>query len=157
MFILPALLSPIGIILFFPLIYSKYSLLPPFWSTVGALLFGWGFIVVLVSYSAMPWLIVIGKDKIVFHRLFRRKLVISFSSIKGAEVISKKLPVKDYRWGIGSISFKMKDGDEWLVSGIGHVIILEICRRLKEYEVNCFEANRKLTDDEKRNLQKRGF
>jgi len=111
----------------------------------------------LVAYMALPWLAVIREDRITFHRLFRRRLVIPLDKVKNTEVVSKNLPVKEYLWGIGSVSFKMRDGDEWLVSGISHSIILKIYEILEKKGIKWVELNRKLTEKEKESLQKRGY
>ena len=157
--VLPITIATISIPLFWPLIDNPYGniILSPLWTMVGMYIFGFLFFGGIAAYMALPWLVVIKNDRVVFHRLFRRKLGINLSEVKKVEVISKKLPVKDYRWGIGSVSFKMKDGDEWLVSGIGHSIIIAIYEELKQREIDWYELNRKLTDKEKINLQKRGY
>ena len=154
---IPAAMTPVSIVLLWPWIFNPYQLLGPFWGIVVGCGFGTAFVWFAVAYMALPWLAVIREDRITFHRLFRRRLVIPLDKVKNTEVVSKNLPVKEYLWGIGSVSFKMRDGDEWLVSGISHSIILKIYEILEKKGIKWVELNRKLTEKEKESLQKRGY
>ena len=118
-------------------------------------MFGWGFIVVVISYSAMPWLIVIRDSKIVFHRLFRRKREIEYSSIKELEVMGNALSIEDNRWALGNLLFYMKDGTRIFVVAVPYYALIELKRMLKRYGVEPVVTHRKPTEKEREEIKRK--
>ena len=153
---------PVGVItlaipLFWPLIDNPYGniILSPFWTVVGMYIFGFAFLWIIVSYSAMPWLIVIGKDKIVFHRLFRKKRVIEYSSIKELEVMGNAFSIEDNRWALGNLLFYMKDGTRIFVVAVPYYALIELKRMLKRYGVEPVVTHRKPTEKEREEIKRK--
>ena len=146
--LIPLAVGTLGMIIYWPAIHSHYweVIMTPTMNIIGGYIvvfaFAWG----IAAYIAIPWLAVIRGDRIVFHRLFRRKLMIGLNNIKSLEILSKKLPVERYKWSIGNLVFTMKNKNKHVVVGVPNYISIEIKSVLKSQEV--LEYHRKLTDEE---------
>ena len=99
----------------------------------------------LFGYIALPWLAVIRDDKIVFHRLFRKKLVIMYKDVKRLEILSKKLPIETNKNGLGNLVFTMKDENKHVVVAVPHYVSIELKKKLRSAVE---EYYRKITDEE---------
>jgi len=143
--VLPLVITPISIVIFWPLVFNPYQLLGPFWGIIGAYIVSFILACVAVAYPGIPWLAVIREDMITFHRFFRRKLVIMYKDVKLLEILSKKLPVETNKHSIGNLVFTMVGGNKYVVVAVPHYVSIELKKKLGDV-VN--EYYRKLTDEE---------
>ena len=107
---------------------------------------------VFAFYIALPWLAVIKEDRVVFHRLFRKKLEINLAYVKEIEMISKKLPVRENPWGVGSIIFRKDERNYILVAGVSNSTLHLIGEMAKKKGIYVYETNRQLTQEEKHKI-----
>ncbi len=106
----------------------------------------------LIAYMAIPWLAVISKDRLTFHRLFRRKLEVNLKEVKEVEIISKKLPVESNPWGVGNVIFRKANGDYILVAGISNSSLKLIKDLAENNGITVYGVNRQLTQEEKHKI-----
>ncbi len=109
----------------------------------------------LIAYMAMPWLVVIKGDRFIFHRLFRRKLVVEIDKIRRIEFMTKRLPVEEHRWYIGNIMFYEKDGGRIFVGDVPHSAYMVMREILNNKGVEVIESQRKITKEENEEINKR--
>ncbi len=150
--LLPLVIAPLGILIFWPLVFNPYQLLGVFGSIVFAYVWSFAFMWFIVSYMAMPWLVVIKGDRIVFHRLFRRKLVVDLREVKDVEALTNKVPVKENPWSAANIIFRKKDGGKVYVVGVAHYIVVEMYKVMEKVGIDKWESTRKPTKDELKEL-----
>ena len=148
--IIPLIVGTIGMLIYWPAIHSHYwtVFMTPTENIMIGYVIVFAFVWFIVSYMAMPWLVVIKKDKIVFHRLFRRKLVVEIDKIRRIEFMTKRLPVEEHRWYIGNIMFYEKDGGRIFVGDVPHSAYMVMREILNSKGVEVIETQRKITKEE---------
>ena len=152
---IPLFAYPLGIILFWPLIFNPYQLLGPFWGLVVGGALGEAFLLFIVSYMAMPWLMVIKGDRIVFHRLFRRKLVVDLREVERAELHGniEAGNRKGYH-----ISFIRKDNEDRIIAmGLSYGMTMVVLEYLKDKGIDVTPYTGGITKEEWRQHVRRGY
>ena len=155
--LLPLAMGTLGTIIYWPAIHSHYweVLMSPTMNIIGGYIVVFVFDWIIVAYMALPWLVVIKNDRIVFHRLFRRKLVIEYSSIKELEVMGNALSIEDNRWALGNLLFYMKNGTRIFVVAVPYYALIELKRMLKRYGVEPVVTHRKPTEKEREEIKRK--
>ncbi len=153
--VLPVAVSTVAIPIFWPWINNLYGniILSPFWTVVGMYLWGFIFTWGIAAYMALPWLAVIRDDRIVFHRLFRRKLVIDLSKVRYAELHGQ---LEGRRRG-NHISFIMDNGERWIAMGLNYEMTLAVLEHLKKKNIEVRQYAGGISDEEWKWHMRRGY
>ncbi len=147
--VLPLGVGTLATLIWWPAIHSHYweVIMSPTTNIVVGYVLMFALMWVVVVYMAIPWLIVIRDDKIIFHRLFRRKLVIPFRDIKKIEVLTNKVPVRNFPWSIANIIF-YRENMKLYVVGVPHYAIIGMYKVFEKQGIIFEESTRKPSKEE---------
>ena len=159
-FFIWTIVLPLGVItlaipLFWPLIDNPYGniILSPFWTIVGMYIWGFAFSWAIAAYLAIPWMAVMREDRIIFHRLFRRRLEINLKKVKYAELHGK---LEGRRRG-NHISFIMKDDERKIAMGLNYEMTKAIIEHLKNMGIDVRPYTGGMTNEEWKAHVRRGY
>ena len=153
--VLPIGITTISIPIFWWWIDNPYGniILSPFWTIVGMYIWAFAFCWGIVAYMALPWLAVIREDRITFHRLFRRRLVIAYKDVGRVEFLCNHMPIENYRYGLGHLLFYKKNQERIFVGGVPHSVVIEMRKEMGKYRIEMYISTRNLTKDEIKDMQ----
>ncbi len=154
-FVLPLGVGTIATLIWWPAIHSHYweVIMSPTTNIIIGYALMFAFMWFIVSYMAMPWLVVIREDRITFHRLFRRKLEIRYEDIEKVEFLCNHMPIENYKYGLGHLLFYRKTQERIFVGGVPHGAVIEMRERLRRVGIEVDVSTRNLTKEEIKDLQ----
>ncbi len=153
--LVPLAIGTLGTIIYWPAIHSHYweVLMSPTMNIIGGYIVVFAFSWAILAYLAIPWMAVIRNDRIVFHRLFRRKLEINLKEVKYAELHGK---LEGRRRG-NHISFIMKDGERKIAMGLNYEMTKAIIEHLKNMGIDVRPYTGGMTNEEWKAHVRRGY
>ena len=153
--VLPIGLATITIPIFWWWIDNPYGniILSPFWTVIGLYVLGFALAGLAVGYPGVPWLAVIREDRITFHRLFRRRLVIDLGRVKYAELHGQ---LEGRRKG-NHISFIMENGERWIAMGLNYEMTKAVLEHLKKKDIEVRRYAGGISDEEWKQHMRRGY
>ncbi len=153
--VLPLGVGTLATLIWWPAIHSHYweVIMSPIVNIIGGYIlvfaFAWG----IAAYMAFPWLAVIREDEIVFHRLFRRRLVIDLGRVKYAELHGQ---LEGRRKG-NHISFILRNGERWIAMGLNYEMTKAVLEHLKKKNIEVRQYAGGMSDEEWKQHMRRGY